>query len=118
MAYVIANDLDYALVENEAGKFPIPGIPTIAAAGKTVTSLPPDNAVSITNPPASAPDAYPISTFTYALVPEQSSKAATLKPFLTYAIGDGQQLGAQYQFAPLPPAVTSADRAAIARIHP
>ena len=118
IAYVFESNLDYVLVENAAGKFPVPGIPSISAAGKTVTSLPPSNTVSITNPPASAPDAYPISTFTYALVPQQSPKASTLKPFLTYAIGDGQALGRQYQFAPLPPVVVSAGKDAIAKIHP
>ena len=117
IAYVFESDLDYALVQNAARAFPVPGIDSISAAAQTVTSLPPDNAVSITNPPASEPDAYPISTFTYALVPEQSRQASLLKPFLTYAIGDGQALGKQYQFAPLPDVVLSADRETIAKIH-
>jgi phosphate transport system substrate-binding protein len=117
IAYAVENGLSYAKIQNAAGKFPAPGVPSIAAAARTVTSLPPDNAVSITDPPASEPGAYPISTFTYALVPEQSPKASTLKPFLNYAIGDGQALGKQYQFAPLPPVVLSAGRDTIAKIH-
>ena len=117
IAYVFENKLDYALVQNAAGDFPVPGIDSIEAAAQTVKSLPTDNAVSITDPPASAHDAYPISTFTYALVPEQSSKASLLKPFLTYAIGEGQKLGKQFQFAPLPTVVLAANRKTIARIH-
>jgi phosphate transport system substrate-binding protein len=118
IAYVFETKLDYALLQNAAGKFPVPGIASIAAAAKTVTSLAADNAVSITNPPASAPDAYPLSTFTYALVPEQSPRASLLKPFLTYAIGDGQRFGKQYRFAPLPNVVLTAGHDAIAKIHP
>ena len=101
ISYVFANHLDYALVRNASGKFPIPGVPSILAAARTVSSLGADNAVSITNPPASAPDAYPISTFTYAIVPKGSAKASLLKPFLTYAVTTGQQFAQSLQFAPL-----------------
>jgi phosphate transport system substrate-binding protein len=117
LSYATVHDLGFASVENAAGNFPVAGIPSIEAAGKTVTSLPPDNSVSITNPPASAANAYPISTFTYALVPERAPKASTLKSFLTYAIDDGQALGKQFQFAPLPEVVVADDRGTIAKIH-
>jgi phosphate transport system substrate-binding protein len=116
ISYVFSNKLDYALIRNKAGKFPVPGRDSISAAAASVTSIPSDNAISITNPPASAPGAYPISTFTYALVPESSGKAKTLRDFLSYAIGDGQKFGAELQFAPLPPRVLEADRKTIARI--
>jgi phosphate transport system substrate-binding protein len=116
ISYVFSNKLDYALIRNEADKFPVPGLDSISAAAASVTSIPSDNAISITNPPASAGAAYPISTFTYALVPESSGKAKTLRDFLTYAIGDGQKFGAKLQFAPLPSRVLEADRKTIARI--
>jgi phosphate transport system substrate-binding protein len=117
ISYVFGNKLDYALIRNEAGKFPVPGPSSITAAADAVTSIPPDNAISLTNPPASAPGAYPISTFTYALVPESSSKAKTLRDFLTYAIGPGQKFGAKLQFAPLPAKVLDVGRTTIAKIH-
>jgi phosphate transport system substrate-binding protein len=116
ISYVFSNKLDYALIRNEAGNFPAPGLNSISAAAASVTSIPSDNAISITNPPASAAGAYPISTFTYALVRESSGKAKTLRDFLTYAIGDGQKFGAKLQFAPLPSRVLEADRKTIARI--
>jgi phosphate transport system substrate-binding protein len=117
ISYVFGNKVDYALIRNEAGQFPVPGPASITAAAGAVTSIPPDNAISLTNPPASAPGAYPISTFTYALVPESSPKATTLQDFLTYAIGDGQAFAAKLQFAPLPAKVMAADRTTIAKIH-
>jgi phosphate transport system substrate-binding protein len=117
ISYVSGNKLDYALIRNAAGQFPVPGPASISAAATAVKAIPPDNAISLTNPPASAPEAYPISTFTYALVPESSDKAKTLRDFLTYAIGPGQKFGAKLQFAPLPARVVEAGRTTIAKIH-
>jgi phosphate transport system substrate-binding protein len=117
ISYVFSNHLDYALVQNAAGKFPVPGVASISAAAKSVSAIPSDNAVSITNPPASAAGAYPISTFTYAIVPKSSSKAEALRLFLTYATVDGQKFGKPLQFAPLPAQVLAADKKAIAKVQ-
>jgi phosphate transport system substrate-binding protein len=115
-AYSIQNKFAYAALQNRAGKFTLPDRAAVAAAAATVTTVPADNAVSIVDPPASAPSAYPIATFTYAIVPQRTSKAALLKPFLTYAIGRGQRFAAALQFAQLPQAILSADRTTIAKI--
>jgi phosphate transport system substrate-binding protein len=117
ISYVFSNQLDYALVQNAAGAFPVPGIASISAAANSVTSVPPDNAISITNPPASAAGAYPISTFTYAIVPKGSPKADALRRFLRYAVTDGQTFGESLQFAPLPARVLSADKKTIEEIQ-
>jgi len=117
ISYVASSKLDYALVQNAAGTFPVPGTPSVLAAAKTVTTIPADNAISITDPPASAPGAYPISTFTYAIVPKSSGKASTLRPFLTYAVTAGQKFAPPLTFAPLPPAVVTAGRSTISTIR-
>jgi phosphate transport system substrate-binding protein len=117
MPYAFANGLAYALVRNAAGRFPAPSLASVEAAAGSLGSIPPDNALTITNPPASSPAAYPISTFSYALVPESSDTERTLRDFLRYAIGPGQRFGAALQFAPLPPKVVAAGRKTIARIH-
>jgi len=116
ISYVFQNKFDYALIQNAAGKFPVPGIPSISAAAATLTSVPANNEVSIVDPPASAPGAYPISTFTYAIVPLSSPKAAALTPFLNWAITTGQTFGPPLNFAPLPAMVVTADKATIAKI--
>ena len=116
ISYVFGNQLDYALIRNAAGKFPVPGPDTITAAAAALKTIPPDNAISITNPPASAPAAYPISTFTYVLFPTTSGKAKTLRDFFTYAIGPGQKFGAKLQFAPLPAKVVSAAKQTLAKL--
>jgi phosphate transport system substrate-binding protein len=116
-AYAIENGFSYAAVQNRAGRFVLPERPAVAAAAATLESVPPDNAVSIVDPPASASAAYPISTFTYALVPQKTPKAALLKPFLTYAIGPGQRFTAALEFARLPAKILAADRATIAKLR-
>jgi phosphate transport system substrate-binding protein len=115
-AYSIRNGLSYAALQNRAGKYTLPDRSAVAAAAETITSVRPDNAVSIVDPPASAPAAYPVATFTYAIVPQKSSKADLLKPFLTYAIGPGQRFGAELQFARLPAKILAADKATIAKL--
>jgi phosphate transport system substrate-binding protein len=116
ISYVFPNKLPYVVIRNEAGKFPVPGPATITAAADAVKAIPADNAISLTNPPASAPDAYPISTFTYVIFPTSSGKAKTLSDFVTYAIGPGQKFGAKLQFAPLPAKVVAADKRSLAKI--
>ena len=116
ISYVFTNKLAYALIRNEAGQYPVPGPDTITAAADAVKTIPPDNAISLTNPPASAPDAYPISTFTYVIFPTTSGKAKALRDFVTYAIGPGQKFGAKLQFAPLPARVVSAGKKTLAKL--
>lgn len=116
ISYVFANKFDYALIQNAAGKYPVPGIASISAAAAALGAVPANNQVSIVDPPASAPGAYPISTFTYALVPLKAPNAPTLKPFLKWAINEGQAFGPKLLFAPLPAKVRTADEATIGKI--
>jgi phosphate transport system substrate-binding protein len=116
IAYVVENNFDAALIQNAAGKYPVPGVPSISAAAATVKSVPADNAISIVDPPASAPDAYPISTFTYVISPLKNPKADTLKPFINWAITTGQADGPKLEFAPLPSVVVSAGKTSVNKI--
>jgi phosphate transport system substrate-binding protein len=115
ISYVLSNKFDYALVQNAAGKYPTPGIASIKAAADSLTSVPQGGTqgIPLTNPPASAPGAYPISTFTYVLVPKDgpSSTGAALKKFIKWAVTTGQADGPKLDFAPLPPKVVSVAQA-------
>jgi phosphate transport system substrate-binding protein len=116
LAYVLSNDLNSAAVENSAGNFPEPGVDSVKAAAAAVSKIQSDNSIPLINLPASAKDAYPISTYTYIIVPLKSDKADELKKFITYAIGPGQEFGPDLDFAPLPSQVVAADKKAIAKI--
>jgi phosphate transport system substrate-binding protein len=106
----IGSNLHYASVENAAGQFVKPSTTSIAAAGATA-HFASDNSASIVDPPASAASAYPISTFTYVIVPKSSSKLAGLQRFIDYAVTTGQQDATSFEFAPLPKRVVAKDRA-------
>jgi len=113
---IAAGSLGVAAMENKAGNFEFPNLKNIESAASTVKSLPASNTVSITNPPKKASIAYPISTFTYAIVPHSAPQKGFLQQFLNYAITKGQVYGAALDFAPLPKVVKSAAEKAIASL--
>lgn len=115
-SYLIAAGLGAAAVQNKAGEYALPNLKNIESAASTVKSVPSSNAISITNPPAKATTAYPISTFTYAIVPHNAPQKGFLQQFLNYAITKGQVYGAALDFAPLPPVVLSAAKKSIASL--
>jgi phosphate transport system substrate-binding protein len=113
VAYLIGAGIHAVAIENAAGKFALPNLKNIEEAASVVKSARPNSGISIVDPPKSAPKAYPISTFTYAIVPNNAPQAAALKEFLTYAVNKGQAYGAALDFAPLPQVVLAAAQKAI-----
>ena len=117
LAYALSNELSMPLVENSAGNFPEPGVESVEAAADAVSKVGPNNEISLADLPASAKGAYPISTYTYVIVPLESEKAEALKKFITYAIGpEAQEFGPDLDFAPLPKQVVAAGKTAIAKM--
>ena len=117
LAYALSNELSMPLVENSAGSFPEPGVKSVEAAAAAVSKIGPNNEISLADLPSTAEGAYPISTYTYVIVPLQTEKADALKKFITYAISPaGQSYGPDLDFAPLPKQVVAADKKAIAKI--
>ena len=104
-AYTLPNHLKVAAVKNLAGGFATPGLRGIAAAAAAFP-----NPASTTNgvemhivqPPKSAGKiAYPISTYTYIIVPAQSSKATELKKLIFWALTVGdKKYGPKLIFVP------------------
>jgi phosphate transport system substrate-binding protein len=117
IAFAITNHIPVMAVKNAAGKFLTPGLVTIGAAAKTIKSVPASGEMHIVNPPKSSPAAYPICTFTYVIVPEQTSKAALLKKFIFYAVTQGQKFGVPLRFVPIPKVVLVYSEKIIAKIH-
>ena len=107
-SYIIAHALKVAAVQNAAGKFVYPNLTNISAAASVVKSVPANNEMHIVNPPKRLKTAYPISTFTYAIVPHGSPKAGLLGNFIKYALNAGQRFGAALDFAPIPKVVYNA----------
>lgn len=103
-------------IKNAAGRYVTPNLSAIEAAAAVVHRVPSNNQLTIVNPPKRAKSAYPISTYTYAIVPTNARNGALLRSFFSYAIGVGQRAGPGLAFAPLPRAVLNADRRTISRI--
>ena len=115
-SYLIAAGIGAVAVENAAGNFELPNLENIEEAASTVKSAKPNTGISITNPPKKASKAYPISTFTYAIVPYSAPQKQFVQQFLNYAITKGQSYGAALDFAPLPQTVLAAAKKAIASL--
>ena len=117
IAYALHNHLSYFAMKNKSGKFATPGLRGMLSAATSDETPAADNSLSIVNPPAKYANAYPISTFTYVIVPLQSSKAPDLKKFLFWAVTKGQTYGPKLLFEPLPKSVLVVAEKAIAKIH-
>jgi phosphate transport system substrate-binding protein len=106
LIYAVQNKIDYGSVKNAGGAFVKASLESVTAAAASVKSMPADFRVSITNAPGK--DAYPISSFTWLLIPEKSKEAAKgkiLADFLAWMVDDGQKMTADLTYAPLPGSV-------------
>ena len=119
LIYAVQNKLSYGLVKNHDGVFvkaTLDGV-SAAAAGFAKT-MPEDFRASIVNAPGKA--AYPISSFTWLLIPAQIQDAAkreAIKGFLNWMLTDGQKDCAALSYAQLPPQVVVKEKKAIALIQ-
>ncbi len=118
LIYALQNKMAYGTVQNAAGKFLL-GSPAgvTAAAAAAAKTMPADYRVSITN--ASGATSYPISSFTWLLIPthfNDPAKAAAVKGFLTWMLDHGESEATSMGYAPLPAQVQTMVRHTIATI--
>jgi phosphate transport system substrate-binding protein len=114
LIYAVQNKIDYGSVKNASGAFVKASLDSVTSAAASAKSMPADFRVSITNAPGK--DAYPISSFTWLLIPEKSKEAAKgkiLADFLTWMVDDGQKMTADLTYAPLPGNVAEKVKGAI-----
>jgi phosphate transport system substrate-binding protein len=116
-AYIVAHKLGAAALQNAAGRFEYPNLANIQAAADLVKRVPASNEMHIVNPPKSAKSAYPLSTFTYAILPKSTPKSANLRRLVLYAMGEGQKFGAALDFAKVPKVVLAAARNTIKQVQ-
>ena len=119
LIYASQNKLPYGDVRNRSGAFVQASIESVtAAAAAASANMPADFRVSITD--AASPQAYPISSFTWLLVPSRipdAAKGAALKAFLAWMLTDGQKLAPPLGYAPLPAAVVTLEEATLPKIQ-
>ena len=104
LIYALQNKIAYGEVKNAAGNFVKASIDGVTEAAANVKQIPADYRVSITNAPGA--NSYPISSFTYLLIPEKGTdpeKEKVLKDMLSWCIKSGEGEVTALSFAPLPP---------------
>jgi phosphate transport system substrate-binding protein len=118
LIYAVQNKLPYGAVKNAAGSYVKASLESVSeAAAGAAKNMPADFRVSITNAPGK--NAYPISSFTWLLVPTQipdASKAGAIKAFLQWMLADGQKIAPTLDYAPLPKEVVAQETKQIAAI--
>jgi phosphate transport system substrate-binding protein len=103
LIYAIQNHIDYGAVKNADGNWLKASIEGVTAAAASVKNMPADYRVSITNAPGK--DAYPISSFTYLLIPVKPihpENEKTLIDMLSWCIKSGENQVSTLSYAPLP----------------
>jgi phosphate transport system substrate-binding protein len=117
LIYAVQNNIPYGSVRNSSGTFVKASLDSVTAAAASAPKMPADFRVSITNAPGK--DAYPISSFTWLLIPAQSKDAAKgkmLADFLNWMVSDGQKMTSALAYAPLPDNVAAKVKEAIKQV--
>ena len=105
--YATQNRIPFASVKNAAGKFIKASPETVSAAGEGAVEQMNRGSLAVDIWDQKGENAYPISAFTYVIVYKDLSyvgskaEAQALVDFLTWATGDGQQIAASMDYAPL-----------------
>jgi phosphate transport system substrate-binding protein len=101
--YALQNNVNFASIKNSSGNWVKASLAGVTAAGGSIKNMPADYRIDITNAPGA--DAYPISSFTYLLIPSAPGDAAkqkVIKDLLSWIIKSGEAEASALSYAPLP----------------
>ena len=118
LIYAEQNHIPFGMVRNKAGKFvkaTTDGVTAAAAANAKM--IPADYRVSITDAPGA--DSYPISSFTWLLIPTNAkdpAKGKALIGFMQWMLDKGEAEAPALSYAPLPKAVSDRVRQTISTL--
>jgi phosphate transport system substrate-binding protein len=114
LAYVVANNFPYAVVQNSAGNYVAPSLDGAKADASNVPTIPADLRFYIVNAPGA--DSYPISGFSWIIVYQNQSnadKGEAIANMLWWATHDGQNYSSALTYVPLPASIVTKDEAQI-----
>jgi len=117
LGYAVENKIPYADLKNAAGKFVTASFDSVTAAAANSKDLAPDFRGSITNAPGAG--TYPISTYTWLLIPTRipdAAKKKALVDFLNWMLGPGQKDAQPLYYAPLPTKIVDLEKKQIAEV--
>src|SRR3954452_16734027 len=120
-AFALQNNFTTADVKNKSGKYVAPSLESTSAAGEGI-KVPSDLRFSAIDAPG--PDAYPIASATFLLVykdmckaGKKESQAKSVETWLDYALGPGQKVAPEIQYAPLPAPLLEKAKAKVAGLQ-
>lgn len=102
LAYLLQNEMTYALLQNKAGKYLYPDIATVAAAAATKPEV---TSTDFSIVDAAGPDSYPISGYSWVLLyktPSDAQRGALLKQIMRWLVTSGQPIAKTVDYVPLP----------------
>ncbi len=114
LIYALQNHMTFGAVKNAAGNWVKASIAGVTDAAASIKQMPADFRVSITNAPGA--NAYPISSFTYLLIPTSGSNQANraiLKDMLSWVVKSGESEASSLSYAPLPQSIVDKELKAI-----
>ncbi|MFY9854968.1 MAG: phosphate ABC transporter substrate-binding protein PstS [Terracidiphilus sp.] len=103
LIYALQNNISFGEVKNADGKWIKASIASVTSAAASIKKMPADYRISITNAPGA--NSYPISSFTYLLIPVQSAdpaKGKIIKDMLSWIVKSGEGETSALSYAPLP----------------
>ena len=119
LIYALQNKMEFGLVRNHDGRYIKASTDGVtAAAAADAKSIPADYRISITNAPGAA--SYPISSFTWLLIPTKwadPAKEKVMGDFLQWMLTNGEGQAPALSYAPLPKAVADRVAVTIKQIH-
>ena len=114
LIYAMSNKISFGQVKNSAGNWVKASVAGVTEAAASMKSIPADYRVSITNAPGA--NAYPISSFTWMLVPVKSAdpaKGKVIKDFLNWMLNSGENEVSTLYYAPLPKALVDKEHSTV-----
>jgi phosphate transport system substrate-binding protein len=118
LIYALQNKMAFGTVKNASGQFVKGSLAGVtAAADAMVSKIPADFRVSITDAPGPTP--YPISTFTYLLIPStitDAGKKNAIIDFLHWMLTTGQGTAEKLNYSRLPQSLIAREEQQIGQI--
>jgi phosphate transport system substrate-binding protein len=118
LIYALQNKIPFGSIRNASGNWVVGSIEGVTEAAASLKSMPADYRVSITNAPGK--NSYPISSFTWLLVPvkaQDAAKGKVIKEFLQWVLDHGQSEAAGLYYAPLPKTVADKVRGTVSSLQ-
>ena len=106
LIYALQNKITFGAVKNASGNWVRASIDGVTEAAASIKQMPADYRVSITNAPGAT--SYPISSFTWLLIPTHAAdpaKGKVIRDMLSWIVKSGEDEVSALSYAPLPKSV-------------